>query len=128
MTNHMHLLVTPERAESLPRTMQLLGRRYARAINAANAGTGTLWEGRCRAAPIDSEAYFLACCRYIGINRSKSDGLIKNRAVVGIAVMVWTDCKTTSRIVCRQVDEVRLRCAKPAKKYCHLPRHSNSSR
>jgi len=75
MTNHMHLLVTPERAESLPRTMQLLGRRYARAINAAQRRNGTLWEGRCRAAPIDSEAYFLACCRYIGINRSKSDGL-----------------------------------------------------
>ena len=30
--------------------------------------TGTLWEGRYRAAPIDSEAYFLACCRYIELN------------------------------------------------------------
>ena len=28
----------------------------------------TLWEGRYRAAPIDSEAYFLACCRYIELN------------------------------------------------------------
>jgi putative transposase len=27
-----------------------------------------LWEGRYRAAPIDSEAYFLACCRYIELN------------------------------------------------------------
>jgi putative transposase len=27
MTNHVHLLVTPESAESLPRTMQSLGRR-----------------------------------------------------------------------------------------------------
>ena len=65
MTNHVHLLVTPERAESLPRTMQSLGRRYVRAINAARRRSGTLWEGRYRAAPIDSEAYFLACCRYI---------------------------------------------------------------
>jgi putative transposase len=30
--------------------------------------TGTLWEGRYRAAPIDSEAYCLACCRYIELN------------------------------------------------------------
>jgi putative transposase len=30
--------------------------------------SGTLWEGRYRAAPIDSEAYFLACCRYIELN------------------------------------------------------------
>jgi putative transposase len=27
-----------------------------------------LWEGRYRAAPIDSEAYFLSCCRYIELN------------------------------------------------------------
>jgi putative transposase len=68
MTNHVHLLVTPERAESLPRAMQSLGRRYVRAINAARRRSGTLWEGRYRAAPIDSEAYFLACCRYIELN------------------------------------------------------------
>ena len=42
MTNHVHLLVTPERAESLPRTMQSLGRRYVRAINAAQRRSGTL--------------------------------------------------------------------------------------
>jgi hypothetical protein len=28
----------------------------------------SLWEGRYRAAPIDSEAYFLACCRTIELN------------------------------------------------------------
>lgn len=68
MTNHVHLLVTPEREDSLPRTMQSLGRRYVRAINAAYRRSGTLWEGRYRAAPIDSEAYFLACCRYVELN------------------------------------------------------------
>ena len=30
MTNHVHLLVTPRAADSLPRTMQSLGRRYVR--------------------------------------------------------------------------------------------------
>jgi putative transposase len=68
MTNHVHLLVTPAKPESLPRTMQSLGRRYVRHINAAYRRSGTLWEGRYRAAPIDSEAYFLACCRYIELN------------------------------------------------------------
>src|SRR5258708_14125052 len=52
MTNHVHLLVPPARAESLPRVMQSLGRRYVRAINAAYRRSGTLWEGRYRAAPI----------------------------------------------------------------------------
>jgi putative transposase len=68
MTNHVHLLVTPRAAQSLPRTMQSLGRRYVRHINTRYRRTGTLWEGRYRAAPIDSEAYFLACCRYIELN------------------------------------------------------------
>src|SRR6202043_3015076 len=61
MTNHVHLLVTP-------RTTQSLGRRYARHVDATYRRTGTLWEGRYRAAPIDSEAHFLACCRYIELN------------------------------------------------------------
>jgi putative transposase len=68
MTNHVHLLATPRMPESLPRTMQALGRRYVRYINTIHGRTGTLWEGRYRAAPIDSEAHFLACCRYIELN------------------------------------------------------------
>jgi putative transposase len=68
MTNHVHLLVTPESADSLPRMMQSLGRRYVRHINAVRRRTGTLWDGRYRAAPIDGAAYFLACCRYIELN------------------------------------------------------------
>ena len=73
MTNHVHLLVTPETAESLPRTMQSLGRRYVRYVNFIHRRTGTLWEGRYRAAPIDSEAHFLACCRYIELNPVRAD-------------------------------------------------------
>jgi putative transposase len=68
MTNHVHLLVTPAEADALPRTMQSLGRRYVRHVNDAYERTGTLWEGRYRAAPIDAEDYFLACCRYIELN------------------------------------------------------------
>jgi putative transposase len=68
MTNHVHLLLTPARADSAPRMMQSLGRRYVRYLNCLRRRTGTLWEGRYRAAPIDSEAYLLACCRYIELN------------------------------------------------------------
>ena len=68
MTNHVHLLATPGTPASLPRTMQALGRRYVRYVNTIYRRTGTLWEGRYRAAPIDSEAHFLACCRYIELN------------------------------------------------------------
>jgi len=68
MTNHVHLLVTPSNKDSLPRMMQSLGRRYVRMVNARYRRTGTLWEGRYKAAPLDSDAYFFACCRYIELN------------------------------------------------------------
>lgn len=42
MTNHVHLLATPATAESLPRLMQSLGRRYVRYVNATYRRTGTL--------------------------------------------------------------------------------------
>jgi putative transposase len=66
MANPMHLLVTLGGPQSLPRTMQSLGRRTVRHVNARVRGTGR--EGRYRAAPIDSEACFLACCRTIALN------------------------------------------------------------
>jgi putative transposase len=68
MTNHVHLLATPARADSLPRMMQSLGRRYVRYLNDAHRRTGTLWEGRYRAAPIDSDRYLMLCARYIELN------------------------------------------------------------
>ena len=68
MTNHVHLLAAPAGEESLPRTMQSLGRRYVRYVNRCYGRTGTLWEGRYRAAPVDSDAYFFDCCRYIELN------------------------------------------------------------
>jgi putative transposase len=68
MTNHVHLLVSPRDERSLPRTLQSLGRRYVRHVNDRHRRSGTLWEGRYRATVIDSETYFLACCRYIELN------------------------------------------------------------
>jgi putative transposase len=68
MTNHVHLLATPNAPTGIPGMMQSLGRRYVRHVNTRYRRTGTLWEGRYRAAPIDSDAWFLACSRYIELN------------------------------------------------------------
>jgi putative transposase len=48
MSNHFHLLATPETAESIPAMMQAVGRRYVRYFNDRQSRTGTLWEGRYR--------------------------------------------------------------------------------
>jgi putative transposase len=68
MTNHVHLLVTPTAAGAVGRMMQAVGRRYVRYVNDAVGRTGTLWEGRYKACLVDSEAYVLACYRYIELN------------------------------------------------------------
>jgi putative transposase len=68
MTNPMYLLVTPGGPQSLPRTMQSLGRRTFRHVDTRYRRTMIAREGRYRAAPIDSEACFLACCRTIELD------------------------------------------------------------
>lgn len=68
MTNHVHLLVTPEAEKSISRTMQALGRCYVQYFNYVYGRTGTLWEGRFRATLVDTDNYLLACYRYIEEN------------------------------------------------------------
>lgn len=68
MTNHFHLLATPETPEGIPQMMQAVGRRYVRYFNQRQSRTGTLWEGRYRSTLIQAERYLLACMVYIDLN------------------------------------------------------------
>ncbi len=68
MTNHVHLLITPQEESSLGKAIQMLGRYYVQFYNYCYQRTGTLWEGRYKATLIDSEAYLLTCMRYIELN------------------------------------------------------------
>ena len=54
MHNHLHLLVTPGTAESLPRAMQSIGRRYAQYFNRTYRRSGSLWEGRYKSSMVDT--------------------------------------------------------------------------
>lgn len=68
MTNHIHLLGTPDRHDSISLMMQALGRRYVRYFNSRHNRSGTLWEGRYRSCLVDSDEYLLHCQRYIEMN------------------------------------------------------------
>ena len=68
MTNHVHLLATPARADSLSRTMQSIGRRYVQYVNFTYRRSGTLWESRHKSSLVDAEAYLIHCMRYIELN------------------------------------------------------------
>jgi len=68
MTNHVHLLVTPDDKMGVSRMMQYVGRYYVPYINHTYVRTGTLWEGRYKSSLIDSARYLLTCSRYIELN------------------------------------------------------------
>ncbi len=73
MTNHVHLLITPQAASGIGKVMQSIGRRYVQYINHQYQRTGTLWEGRYKASLIDSGRYLLTCCRYIELNPVRAE-------------------------------------------------------
>ncbi|OGI38523.1 MAG: transposase [Candidatus Muproteobacteria bacterium RBG_16_62_13] len=68
MTNHVHLLVTPQDSEAISRLIQFVGRHYVMYVNHTYAKSGTLWEGRHKGCVISSDDYLLACMRYIELN------------------------------------------------------------
>jgi putative transposase len=68
MSNHFHLLTTPQTADGLPQMMQAVGRRYVRYFNDRQKRSGTLWEGRYKSTLIQTERYLLACMAYIDLN------------------------------------------------------------
>jgi putative transposase len=68
MTNHVHLLVTPETRESVGELFQGLGRHYVRYINETYQRHGGLWEGRHKGNIVQSQSYLLSCMRYIEMN------------------------------------------------------------
>ncbi|GAB4365754.1 MAG: hypothetical protein Kow0060_23210 [Methylohalobius crimeensis] len=63
MTNHIHLLATPEFDHSISKVFQSVGRRYVQYFNATYRRSGTLWEGRYRATVVDSDRYLLTLMR-----------------------------------------------------------------
>lgn len=76
MTNHIHLLLTPEEEDSISRVMRVVGSQYAQYLNKSYKRTGTIWEGRHKASPVHAQDYLLKCYRYIELNPVNA-GLVK---------------------------------------------------
>jgi len=69
MTNHVHLLMMPtDDTLALAKLMQEIGRRATRRWNQRWGRSGTLWESRYKSSVVHTDAYLLACCRYIELN------------------------------------------------------------
>ncbi|MDM3872260.1 transposase [Porticoccus sp. W117] len=69
MTNHIHLLVEPTgKTETLSELMKRLAGRQAAYTNKQERRSGSLWEGRFKASPVQRDNYLLSCIRYIELN------------------------------------------------------------
>ena len=68
MTNHVHLLCTPQKDKAISCMMQSIGRMYVRYYNLTYQRSGTLWEGRFKSCLIESEQYLFELYRYIELN------------------------------------------------------------
>jgi len=65
MTNHVHLLLTPDLADSPSRMMKNLGQCYVQYVNRSYRRTGTLLEGRFKSCLAQEECY----CNPLGNQR-----------------------------------------------------------
>ncbi len=67
MSNHVHLVAVPERADSLARTLQCAHSEYAAEWNRSQRRSGRVWQGRYFSCPLDPVHLFTAL-RYVDLN------------------------------------------------------------
>jgi len=73
MTNRVHLLLDPgDDVKSIGLLMKRLAGRQPRFVNKQENRTGSLWDGRDKMSIVESDEYFLQCCRYIELNPVKA--------------------------------------------------------
>ena len=81
MSNHVHVIATPQDSSGLHRTFQRVQGDYARALHTRLNRRGNLWHGRFRSAAMD-EDYFWAAMVYVEQNPV--------RAGIVTAAEAWT--------------------------------------
>jgi len=90
MTNHVHLLLTGSRVDSISATMKRVGELYVRHFNRSQGRSGTLWEGRYYSSIVDTQNYLLRCYRYIELNP------VRARMVLEPAHYRWSSHKANA--------------------------------
>lgn len=99
MTNHVHLLLTPQQPEGVSGLMQYVGRLYVRHYNYKHIRSGALFEGRFKSSLIQDNLYFLTCLKYIELNPVRA-GMVTDPAnyrwssykahAHGVQAKLWT--------------------------------------
>lgn len=67
MSNHVHLVVVPRKADSLAKALKQTHGRYATYWNATHRSSGHVWQGRFYSCPLD-ETHLWIALRYVELN------------------------------------------------------------
>jgi putative transposase len=67
MSNHVHLVAVPQRADALGQALRNAHGRYASYLNALEGSSGHVWQGRYYSCPLDTE-HLWAALRYTELN------------------------------------------------------------
>ena len=89
MSNHVHLLVVPKKAESLAMCIGRTNLTYTQYINRKYKKSGRLWQNRFFSTTVDTDQYLWAAVRYIELNPIKAH-LVKEPQNYD-----WSSCRFT---------------------------------
>jgi putative transposase len=81
MPNHWHLVLCPQGDRDLSQFMHWLTMTHAQRWHAhkGSAGTGSVYQGRFKAIPVESNHHFLIACRYVERNPLRAN-LVRDAA------------------------------------------------
>lgn len=91
LDTEVQLLLTPDTATALSRLMQAVGRRYVSAHHRRHGGSGTLWEGRFRCAPVEPGATLLDVLCLIDGQPAEAEGSSLTHRAAGVMDALVTD-------------------------------------
>jgi putative transposase len=68
MTNHVHLLITPDEPDAASELLRRVNLRFVQSMNRRYGRSGPGWDSRFWSSVIETGRHFLACQRYIELN------------------------------------------------------------
>ncbi len=68
MSNHFHLLITPDNSDGLGKCLHGVTFRYAQYFNKKYGHCGRLWQNRYFSCPVDKDEYLWSAVKYIEMN------------------------------------------------------------
>lgn len=73
MSNHVHLIVEPNRPKQITKVMQGLNQSYSIWFNKKYKKVGHLWQDRYKNFIIQKDRYLLTCINYVELNPIRSN-------------------------------------------------------